>query len=101
MDKNISISIDKNSVDPAEAAVLYIELGWGTAKEYSTARMRRSIANCDIVVSAIAVGTSPAGSYTLVLKIADKVLKALPIVVHKFRHPDFGDFEGTPTRRSS
>jgi GNAT superfamily N-acetyltransferase len=52
MDKNISISIDKNSVDPAEAAVLYIELGWGTAKEYSTARMKRSLANCDIVVSA-------------------------------------------------
>jgi GNAT superfamily N-acetyltransferase len=52
MDKSISISIDKNSVKPAEAAALYIELGWGTAREYSVARMRRSLAHCDIVVSA-------------------------------------------------
>jgi GNAT superfamily N-acetyltransferase len=50
--KDVSISIDKNSVDPAEAAALYIELGWGTAKEYSPARMKRSLACCDIVVSA-------------------------------------------------
>ena len=52
MKNNISISVDKNFVDPAEAAALYVELGWGTAKEYSAARMKRSIANCDIVVSA-------------------------------------------------
>jgi GNAT superfamily N-acetyltransferase len=52
MSKDIFISIDKNSVNPAEAAALYIELGWGTAKEYSTARMKRSLANCDIIVSA-------------------------------------------------
>ncbi len=50
--KDISISIDKKTVAPREAADLYIELGWGTAREYSTARMRRSLANCDIVVSA-------------------------------------------------
>ena len=31
---------------------LYIELGWGTKKEYSAARIARSIANCDIVVFA-------------------------------------------------
>jgi len=37
---------------PREAADLYIELGWGTKKEYSVARMKRSLANCDIVVSA-------------------------------------------------
>lgn len=43
---------DKNPVDPAEAAALYIELGWGTPREYSIARMRRSLAHCDIVVSA-------------------------------------------------
>lgn len=48
----ITISIEKKSVNPAEAAALYIELGWGTAKHYSAARMRRSLANCDIVVSA-------------------------------------------------
>jgi GNAT superfamily N-acetyltransferase len=52
MSKDIVISIDKNSVNPAEAAALYIELGWGTAKEYSPARMKRSLAHCDIVVSA-------------------------------------------------
>jgi GNAT superfamily N-acetyltransferase len=49
---DIIISADKNSIDPAEAAALYVELGWGTEKEYSAARMKRSIANCDIAVSA-------------------------------------------------
>jgi GNAT superfamily N-acetyltransferase len=50
--RDIVISTDKASVKPAEAAALYIELGWGTAREYSTARMKRSLAHCDIVVSA-------------------------------------------------
>lgn len=48
----VTISLDKASVDPAEAAALYIELGWGTRKEYSVPRMRRSLTHCDIVVSA-------------------------------------------------
>jgi GNAT superfamily N-acetyltransferase len=52
MEKGIVVSLEKSSVNPAEAAALYIELGWGTAKEYSIARMRRSLAHCDIVVSA-------------------------------------------------
>jgi GNAT superfamily N-acetyltransferase len=52
MDKDILISVDKRSVKPAEAAALYIELGWGTPREYSVSRMRRSLAHCDIVVSA-------------------------------------------------
>ncbi len=52
MGKDISISTDKRSVRPAEAAALYIELGWGTKKGYSAARMKRSFAHCDIVVSA-------------------------------------------------
>jgi GNAT superfamily N-acetyltransferase len=52
MAKDISLSIDKNTVSPDEAAALYVELGWGTAKEYSTARMKRSLEHCDIVVSA-------------------------------------------------
>ena len=51
-DSGVIISADKSSVMPAEAAALYIELGWGTKKEYSTPRMRRSLAKCDIVVSA-------------------------------------------------
>lgn len=48
----ISISDDKKSLDPAEAAALYVELGWGTPKQYSAARMKRSLANCDVVVFA-------------------------------------------------
>jgi len=31
---------------------LYLELGWGTASRYSAARMKRALANSDIVVSA-------------------------------------------------
>jgi GNAT superfamily N-acetyltransferase len=52
MGGDISISLDKKSVTPAEVAALYIELGWGTSREYSVARMKRSLAHCDIVVSA-------------------------------------------------
>jgi GNAT superfamily N-acetyltransferase len=52
MERGIIVSADKDSVNPAEAAALYIELGWGTSREYSTARMKRSLAHCDIVVSA-------------------------------------------------
>jgi len=48
----IKISSNKKFLRPAEAAALYIELGWGTAKTYSAARMRRSLVNCDIVVFA-------------------------------------------------
>jgi GNAT superfamily N-acetyltransferase len=50
--KSITISSNKKLLRPAEAAALYVELGWGTAATYSTARMRRSLANCDIVVFA-------------------------------------------------
>jgi ribosomal protein S18 acetylase RimI-like enzyme len=49
---DVHISTDKKAVPAREAAELYIELGWGTAKEYSPARMARSLAHCDIVVSA-------------------------------------------------
>lgn len=48
----MTISGNKKLLDPAEAAALYIELGWGTAKEYSLARMKKSLAYCDIVVFA-------------------------------------------------
>jgi GNAT superfamily N-acetyltransferase len=48
----MKISSNKKLLKPAEAAALYIELGWGTAATYSVARMRRSLANCDIVVFA-------------------------------------------------
>lgn len=52
MPSDVHISADKKSVTAQEVADLYIELGWGTAKEYSPARMKRSLAQCDIVVSA-------------------------------------------------
>ncbi len=48
----VKIFSDKKLLRAQEAADLYIELGWGTAKEYSPARMRRSLINCDIVVFA-------------------------------------------------
>src|SRR5580700_4829500 len=52
MSSAIKISSDKKFLRPAEAAALYIELGWGTAKTYSAERMKRSLSNCDIVVFA-------------------------------------------------
>jgi len=48
----IGISSDKTLLDPREAAELYVELGWGTLREYTPVRMKKSIANCDIVVFA-------------------------------------------------
>lgn len=50
--KGVVISGNGKSVKSAEAAALYVELGWGTAERYSSERMRRSLAHCDIVVSA-------------------------------------------------
>jgi GNAT superfamily N-acetyltransferase len=49
----IVISTDRRLLDPAAAAALYVELGWGTKAKYSTERMRRSLANCDIVIFAL------------------------------------------------
>jgi len=48
----IFISVDKKSVTPVEVAALYIELGWGDKNFYNVDRMKRSLENCDIVVSA-------------------------------------------------
>ncbi len=50
--KTILISADKRSVRPEEAAELYLELGWGTKKDYSPVKVKKSLAHCDIVVSA-------------------------------------------------
>jgi GNAT superfamily N-acetyltransferase len=52
MKDRIVISSSKNFFKPAEAAALYVELGWGTPKTYTTARMKKSLKNCDIVVGA-------------------------------------------------
>jgi GNAT superfamily N-acetyltransferase len=48
----VRIFAAKKLLRPAEAAALYIELGWGTTREYTAARMKRSLAHCDIVVFA-------------------------------------------------
>jgi GNAT superfamily N-acetyltransferase len=48
----ITISTNKRAVRPAEAAALYVEMGWGDAKRYSAERMKCSLAHCDIVLSA-------------------------------------------------
>jgi ribosomal protein S18 acetylase RimI-like enzyme len=50
--KGITISSDKKLLHVRAVSDLYIELGWGTPKAYSVARMKRSLANCDIVVFA-------------------------------------------------
>ena len=49
---SVTISADKKKITAAEVAALYIELEWGTPKKYSVARMRASLKNCDIVVTA-------------------------------------------------
>ncbi len=48
----ITLSFDPLCVDPADAAALYVELGWGTPARYSAARLRRSLAQCNVVLSA-------------------------------------------------
>jgi GNAT superfamily N-acetyltransferase len=80
MAESVTISTDKRAVSPVEAAVLYIELGWGTKKEYSAARMKRSLLNCDIVVSArnaegelVAVGRA-LSDFAIDTKILDLVI---------------------------
>ncbi len=50
--RDVTVSSDRRLVPPREAAALYIELGWGTSRRYTVERMRRSLRNCDIVVSA-------------------------------------------------
>jgi GNAT superfamily N-acetyltransferase len=50
--EGIRIFRDPQQLDPQEVADLYIELGWGTKKNYTAAKMRKSLANCDIVVFA-------------------------------------------------
>lgn len=49
---SVTIAINKKSVQPQEAAELYVELGWGTREQYTAAKMRKSLEHCDIVVSA-------------------------------------------------
>ena len=76
----ITISMDRRLLDPADAAALYIELGWGTSKRYSAERMRRSLANCDIVIFALNGAGEPVAllraltDHALETKILDMVI---------------------------
>ena len=76
----VIISADRKLLDPREVADLYIELGWGTRARYSPARMKRSLAACDIVVFALndageLVGIARALSdFALDTKILDMVI---------------------------
>lgn len=49
---SIVISSDPRRVKPADAAALYVELGWGIPARYSASRMRRSLAHCDVIIAA-------------------------------------------------
>lgn len=79
-DESIRISIDKRLLDPVDAAALYIELGWGTAKRYSVERMRRSLENCDIVIFALNGAGEPVA---LLRALTDRALetKVLDMVI--------------------
>ncbi len=51
-ERGVTISEGVRSADPAEAAALYIELGWGTSARYSSMRMKKALEGCDVVISA-------------------------------------------------
>ncbi len=81
MASDVFLSADKGMVNAQEAANLYIELGWGTKKDYSTARMKKSLANCDIVISAcngdgelIGIGRA-LSDFSIDTKILDLVIR--------------------------
>ncbi len=76
----ITISSEKSSLNPEDAAALYIELGWGTERQYSPARMKRSLENCDIVIFALNDGGELVG---LLRALTDRTIdtKILDLVV--------------------
>ncbi len=51
-DGGVAISEGARAADPAEAAALYRELGWGTEARYSRARMKKALEGCDVVIAA-------------------------------------------------
>ncbi len=87
---NVFISSDKKSVSPAEAAAIYVELGWGTKKEYSVARMKRSIANCDIVVSARNAGGELIGIGRVLSDFATTTKILDMLIVPEYQHQGIG-----------
>jgi len=86
----VTISADKNSIDPAEAAALYVELGWGTEKEYSVARMKRSLAACDIVVSARNNGGELVGISRVLSDFATTTKILDVVIVPEYQHQGIG-----------
>ena len=86
----IFISSDKRSVSPAEAAAIYIELGWGTAKEYSAARMKRSLVNCDIIISAWNEGGELVGIARALSDFATTTKIVDMLIVPEYQHQGIG-----------
>jgi GNAT superfamily N-acetyltransferase len=90
MKNSISISADKNSVSPVEAAAIYIELGWGTPKEYSIARLKSSLINCDIVVSARNEGGELVGIARALSDFATTTKIVDMLIVPEYQHQGIG-----------
>jgi GNAT superfamily N-acetyltransferase len=90
MSSDVTISADKNSVAPAEAAAIFIELGWGTAKEYSVERMKRSLAKCDIVVSARNAGGELVGIGRALSDFATTTKILDMLIVPEYQHQGVG-----------
>jgi len=87
---DVFISPDKESVSPAEAAAIYVELGWGTKKEYSAARMKRSLENCDIVVSARNAGGELIGIGRALSDFATTTKILDMLIVPEYQHQGIG-----------
>ncbi len=90
MRNSITISANKNFLTPVEAAAIYIELGWGTPKKYSASRMKRSLADCDIVISARNAGGELVGIARALSDFATttKILDIL--IVPEYQHQGIG-----------
>jgi GNAT superfamily N-acetyltransferase len=86
----VTISADKNSVASVEAAALYIELGWGTEKEYSASRMKRSLDACDIVVSARNEGGELIGISRALSDFATTTKILDVVIVPEYQHQGIG-----------
>jgi GNAT superfamily N-acetyltransferase len=90
MKNSIVISADKNIVAPAEVAAIYVELGWGTEREYSAARMKQSLENCDIVVSARNAGGELIGIGRALSDFATTTKILDMLIVPEYRHQGIG-----------
>jgi GNAT superfamily N-acetyltransferase len=87
---DVTVSSDRELVSPAAAAALYIELGWGTEKAYSAARMKKSLANCDIVISAWDAGGELVGIARVLSDFATTTKIIDIVIVPEYQHQGIG-----------